>query len=122
MLTISLLGGVIYFFYKYFFRAPAILYLNKSEYAGEPLEIELREHDGILMQKTNGEFYTLSLECTHKKCKVEWNRIDKEFKCKCHGGRYDAFGKPIAGPPKKPLQVLDTTQRQDTIIINTSKI
>lgn len=121
-LMTSLIGGVLYFFYKYLFRPPSILFLTKNEFSGYPLEIDLREHEAILMQKTNGEFYTLSLECTHKKCKVEWNNIDKEFKCKCHGGRYNQLGEPIGGPPKKRLQIIPTTERQDTIIVGEQKV
>ena len=44
--------------------------------------------------------------CTHLSCNVIWRRESGHFECPCHSGRFDAAGKPVAGPPKRQLQVL----------------
>lgn len=48
-----------------------------------------------------------SATCTHLSCNVIWQGEEEVFLCPCHAGRYDAKGKPIAGPPTKPLAVLE---------------
>lgn len=45
-----------------------------------------------------------SARCTHQGCPVD--ATDDGFACPCHGGRYDAKGSPIAGPPEHPLTPL----------------
>ena len=45
----------------------------------------------------------LSPVCTHMGCNVAWNAPAGEFRCPCHGGRYDAEGHVLGGPPPRPL-------------------
>jgi len=51
-------------------------------------------------------FHVLSALCTHKGCPVAWNGAVKQFQCPCHGGKFDAVGRNIAGPPPSPLPTL----------------
>ena len=44
--------------------------------------------------------------CTHLGCMVRWDRVDETFKCPCHGGVYDKFGRVKEGPPPAPLTEL----------------
>lgn len=53
-------------------------------------------------------FLALNAACTHKGCPVNWDTAQRQFLCPCHGGRYDAMGKNIAGPPPAPLASLPT--------------
>ncbi|MBU2490840.1 MAG: ubiquinol-cytochrome c reductase iron-sulfur subunit [Proteobacteria bacterium] len=41
--------------------------------------------------------------CTHLGCLVRWNPDTNLFECPCHGGKYDAAGRVIAGPPPMDL-------------------
>ncbi len=41
--------------------------------------------------------------CTHARCLVEWKPDQARFRCPCHGGVFDADGRPVAGPPREPL-------------------
>ena len=50
----------------------------------------------------------LSATCTHLGCQVRWDAGSKKFLCPCHGGEYDASGRVIAGPPPRPLDVVET--------------
>jgi Rieske Fe-S protein len=55
-----------------------------------------RDHEGSLC--------TLSPTCTHLGCRVHWNTIEKSWDCPCHGSRFSADGKVIAGPAERDLQ------------------
>ncbi len=64
---------------------------------------------GIVWAKTGaGDKLTVfSSVCTHLSCNVIWLEETQVFECPCHAGRFDANGRPISGPPKKPLTVLE---------------
>ncbi len=48
-----------------------------------------------------------SSTCSHLACNVIWNQESREFICPCHSGRFDEQGMPVAGPPARPLSVLE---------------
>ncbi len=52
----------------------------------------------------DGSLCTLSPTCTHLGCRVHWNAIEKSWDCPCHGSRFSADGKVIAGPAERDLQ------------------
>lgn len=54
-----------------------------------------------------GILHFLSPVCTHMKCLVGWNAAEKSWDCPCHGGRFDATGKVLNGPPVTDLESLD---------------
>ena len=45
----------------------------------------------------------LSLTCTHLGCGVHWEQDEQQFLCPCHGGRFNASGTVVSGPPPAPL-------------------
>ena len=52
----------------------------------------------------NSEFVALSQACTHLSCAVIPRPAEGIFYCPCHKGRFDLrSGRPIAGPPRRPL-------------------
>ena len=48
-----------------------------------------------------------SSTCTHLACNVVWREEDQVFECPCHSGRFSVDGAPIAGPPKRPLAIVE---------------
>lgn len=54
-----------------------------------------------------GDVHTMSPVCTHAKCHVRWNGLEKSWDCPCHGGRYSATGEVICGPPTHDLKKVD---------------
>jgi menaquinol-cytochrome c reductase iron-sulfur subunit len=61
----------------------------------------------------------LSATCTHLGCQVLWDASKKHFQCPCHGGVYDASGKVVAGPPPRPLTVVEARVdgKDDSVLV-----
>ncbi len=64
---------------------------------------------GVVWAKADvdGTLTVFSSVCPHLGCSVRWREQSKSFECPCHSGRFDAQGRPTAGPPTKPLMVLE---------------
>ena len=65
----------------------------------------------------DGTIKVFSSTCTHLACNVIWQEDTKTFECPCHSGRFDADGQPIAGPPTKPLIVLENKIEDDNLMV-----
>ncbi len=55
-----------------------------------------RDDEGVLHER--------SAVCTHLKCIVHWNSLEKSWDCPCHGSRFDPQGKVLNGPAISPLE------------------
>ena len=64
---------------------------------------------GLVWAKTEGHdrIKVFSSICTHLACNVIWQAETGTFECPCHAGRFNAAGEPIAGPPDRPLSVIE---------------
>lgn len=49
-----------------------------------------RDAEGVLHER--------SAVCTHLKCIVAWNELEKSWDCPCHGSRFDPHGRVLNGP------------------------
>ena len=65
----------------------------------------------------NNDIKIFSSTCTHLACNVIWQEDTHQFLCPCHSGRFDANGKPVAGPPTKPLSVLEHKIEEDNLLV-----
>jgi glycine/D-amino acid oxidase-like deaminating enzyme/nitrite reductase/ring-hydroxylating ferredoxin subunit len=57
-----------------------------------------------LYKDKEGVITALSPVCTHAKCIVNFNSMEKSWDCPCHGGRFDLDGKVLCGPPRENLK------------------
>jgi glycine/D-amino acid oxidase-like deaminating enzyme/nitrite reductase/ring-hydroxylating ferredoxin subunit len=53
-----------------------------------------------------GKRHECSAVCTHLKCIVNWNDLEKSWDCPCHGSRFDPYGAVLNGPAVEPLEEL----------------
>ena len=95
----------------------------------EPIEVPLSEipvdrrvrlvwDDGpVEVIRTEAGIGARSLRCTHQGCEVRWQPADRRYHCPCHGGVFDADGRPIAGPPLNPLQAVPVRVEGDRVIL-----
>jgi Rieske Fe-S protein len=58
-----------------------------------------------------------SLVCPHYGCRVAWVEARRQYHCPCHDGRFDADGRPVAGPPAGPLRAIRVTVEGDTALV-----
>lgn len=56
-----------------------------------------------VMRDPSDGFVVFSNECTHLGCGVRWHGEVRQFLCPCHGGKFDARGEVVDGPPRRPL-------------------
>ncbi len=58
----------------------------------------------ILVRTGEDRFLAYSQKCTHLACAVQPDVSTGQFVCPCHHGYFDmATGRPLAGPPQRPL-------------------
>ncbi|MEX2283602.1 MAG: FAD-dependent oxidoreductase [Gemmatimonadota bacterium] len=55
-----------------------------------------RDDEGVLHER--------SAVCTHLKCIVHWNSLEKSWDCPCHGSRFSPVGIVLNGPAISPLE------------------
>jgi glycine/D-amino acid oxidase-like deaminating enzyme/nitrite reductase/ring-hydroxylating ferredoxin subunit len=56
---------------------------------------------------SEGSLHQLSAVCPHLGCVVAWNEAEQTWDCPCHGSRFLADGKVIAGPAEENLQPIE---------------
>jgi Rieske Fe-S protein len=63
------------------------------------------QHDPcVLIRTADRSFVAYSQKCTHLSCAVVPRVEEGVIRCPCHEGYFDlATGRPIAGPPRRPL-------------------
>jgi Rieske Fe-S protein len=66
------------------------------------------EHDPcILVRPDERTFIAYSQKCTHLSCAVVPDVEHAVIRCPCHDGLFDlASGRPLAGPPRRPLSIV----------------
>lgn len=74
---------------------------------------------GFVWAKTEAvnKIHVFSSTCTHLACNVIWREEENFFECPCHSGRFDADGRPIAGPPTKSLSVLQHKIEDENLLV-----
>jgi len=74
---------------------------------------------GFVWAKTNKDHHikVFSSTCTHLACNVIWQAEADQFICPCHSGRFDSNGKPLSGPPTKPLSILEHKIEEDNLLV-----
>lgn len=74
-------------------------------------------HDNCVLVRTSDQaFVAYSQKCTHLSCAVVPKFEQGHFLCPCHEGAFEiASGRPVAGPPRRPLRRVALEIRQGAI-------
>ena len=70
---------------------------------GEGAVIRRGLHKVAVYKAPDGAVREMSAVCTHLKCIVHWNPVEKSWDCPCHGSRFSCDGKVVMGPATKDL-------------------
>jgi Rieske Fe-S protein len=75
------------------------------------------EHDTCLLLRLDEHtLVAYSQKCTHLSCAVVPDHKNGCLHCPCHEGNFDmSSGKPVSGPPRRPLPKITLEQRGDDI-------
>lgn len=75
----------------------------------------VRDRRVVYLIREGTAIRAFSATCTHLGCRVAWHDADGgqqtdggEFRCPCHGGRFNRAGAVIGGPPPRGLIELRT--------------
>lgn len=66
-------------------------------------------------RSADGQLEVLSAICPHLGCSVSWQQAQSEFVCPCHGGRFQADGLHVFGPPPRAMDKLTTRVKGNTL-------
>ena len=93
----------------------------------EMLSYEFMVKDGWLILPQRGFVWAkldspetitvFSSTCTHLACNVIWRKEKGIFECPCHSGQFDINGRPIAGPPTRPLVAWDHKMEEGKLMV-----
>ena len=68
----------------------------------------------LLVRLPNNALVAYSQKCTHLSCAVIPDPAKGQLMCPCHNGCFDLeHGRPIAGPPRRPLPRMQLVVRND---------
>ena len=65
--------------------------------------VNIGDRQVMLIRRSGSDVSALSATCTHLECTLGYRKEQNDIYCACHGGRFDASGNVLEGPPKKPL-------------------
>lgn len=74
----------------------------------------------VVVGKEGEEWLVLSTRCTHLGCGVTWQPEAEggpRFVCPCHNGIFDPAGKPVSGPPSRPLERLEARVENGILMV-----
>lgn len=74
-------------------------------------------HDNcVLVRVSENRFIAYNQSCTHLSCAVVPEPENKCLRCPCHEGLFDLeTGRPLAGPPRRPLAAIKLEQHNGEI-------
>lgn len=73
-----------------------------------------------LVRAADGGVTALDPRCTHLGCPVDWSPADRNFRCPCHRGVFDAEGKVLSGPPPRSLDRVEGRVDGDRLFVPSS--
>jgi nitrite reductase/ring-hydroxylating ferredoxin subunit len=75
-------------------------------------------NDPCLLIRTGAESYVAySQKCTHLSCAVYFDAEKRRIECPCHEGAFSAAdGRPLQGPPPRPLPRIRLERRGDELV------
>jgi cytochrome b6-f complex iron-sulfur subunit len=83
---------------------------------GQPTSVAFR-HSRVFLIRRGDQVVALSAVCSHLGCIVAWSEPRLRFVCPCHAGTFDPEGKPVSGPPDRPLARIPVQVRHGRIYL-----
>lgn len=79
--------------------------------------VQREEPVGVfVLRESDTRATVMDPHCTHLGCPIDYSTGARSFLCPCHGGAFDAVGRPTAGPPPRPLDRYETKVEDGQIL------
>jgi glycine/D-amino acid oxidase-like deaminating enzyme/nitrite reductase/ring-hydroxylating ferredoxin subunit len=75
--------------------------------AGEGKVVKYEGNTIALYKDEAHHIHAVNSKCTHMKCSVAWNSVEKSWDCPCHGSRFSYGGVMLTAPAQKDLEVIN---------------
>lgn len=92
---------------------PAVVEVGRGDWARS-----LENKTVYVYRRSDDEVVVYSRNCTDLSCPLVFDAGSECFFCPCHGGIFGKDGKPMAGPPSKPLYRYATRVRDGELEID----
>ena len=79
--------------------------------------VNIGDRQVMLIRRSGSDVSALSATCTHLECTLGYRKEQNDIYCACHGGRFDASGNVLEGPPKKPLPKYEVKIDSGNVIV-----
>lgn len=80
--------------------------------------VRVESEDGLVeLMRTESGIVARSLMCTHFGCRVRWSEERALYLCPCHEGAFDVEGRPVGGPPVRPLDLVAVEVVGDEVLV-----
>lgn len=94
----------------------AIVALDDIEVGGSHLFAYPTSRDPAILLRTSVDTVVgFSQKCTHLGCVVYWAAEHERLECPCHEGVFDLDGRPVSGPPDRPLGRIEVEVREGMV-------
>ena len=80
--------------------------------------VAVEDRPVLVIRGEDGKFQAFVALCTHLQCVVGYSKERKQIECGCHRGVYNLEGLNVAGPPPRPLEVLDVALRDGMVVVS----
>jgi Rieske Fe-S protein len=88
---------------------------------GGRLEVQVDDQP-IELLRTGRTLEARLLLCTHMGCPIAWVADEGSYRCPCHGGRFDAEGRVVAGSPTRALDRAPVFLDADVVTVYKAKV
>jgi glycine/D-amino acid oxidase-like deaminating enzyme/nitrite reductase/ring-hydroxylating ferredoxin subunit len=75
---------------------------------GEAAVVRVGARTCAAYRDEDGAVHAVSARCTHLGCLVQFDEVEREWACPCHGSRFSVDGEVVHGPAIKPLPRVET--------------
>lgn len=124
--VLGLIGSVVYPVWRFVFPPRDVRVAEEAVVAGQEADfppnsgrlIMFGGEPAMVLRTPEGEYRAFLGTCTHLACTVEYRPDLQQIYCACHDGRFDLTGRNVAGPPPRPLTVLEVQLREGEVLVS----
>ena len=124
--VLGLIGSVVYPVWRFVFPPRDVRVAEEAVVSGQEADfppnsgrlIMFGGEPAMVLRTPEGEYRAFLGTCTHLACTVEYRPDLQQIYYACHDGRFDLTGRNVAGPPPRPLTVLEVQLREGEVLVS----